>query len=99
MPSAQHLSIPLLVGAGSRDDPRDKAGISHFVEHLLFRGTERHPNESAFRAHAASMGAAMNAHTTKEYTALEIDVSARHLRAALRLMPEMVLTPTFNGLE
>lgn len=99
MPGVKHVSVRLIVGAGSRDDPRDKAGISHFVEHLLFRGTERHPHESAFRAHVASLGAALNAHTSKESTALEIDVSARHLRSALRLLAEMLLTPTFNGLE
>jgi predicted Zn-dependent peptidase len=99
MPGVRHVSIRLIVGAGSRDDPREKAGISHFVEHLLFRGTERHPHESALRAHVASMGATMNAHTTKESTTLEIDVSARHVRSALRLIAEVLLTPTFNGLE
>ncbi|MBX3191420.1 MAG: insulinase family protein [Labilithrix sp.] len=99
MPEVQHVAIRLMVGAGSRDDPRDKAGISHFVEHLLFRGNERHPHEAALRAHMASMGARMNAQTAKEWTAIEIDVSARHLTAALGLLAEVLLTPTFNGLE
>lgn len=93
------VSIRLVTSAGSRDDPRDKAGISHFVEHLLFRGTERHPTESAQLAHVKSMGGATNAQTTKEWTSIDLDVSPRHLPAALRHIADMVLRSTFNGLE
>ncbi len=99
MPHARHVAIRLCVNAGSRDDPRDKAGISHFVEHLLFRGTERHPNESAFLAHARSIGAFTNATTSKEWTTLDVDVPTRNVSAALRMLAELLLTPTFNGIE
>ena len=99
MPHARHVAVRLVVGAGSRDDPRDKAGISHFVEHLVFRGTERHPTETALRAHLASLGARMNACTTKEWTSLDLDMSVRNLERALPVLAEVLQSPTFNGLE
>lgn len=99
MPYARHVSIRVMVDAGSRDDPRDKAGISHFVEHLLFRGNARHSHEGALRAHVASLGANVNAQTGKEYTSLQMDVSVEHASEALRVLAEMIRTPTFNGIE
>jgi predicted Zn-dependent peptidase len=99
MPQVKHVAIRVFIGAGSRDDPRDKAGICHFVEHLLFRGNERYSHEGALRAHIASMGGRANAQTGKEWKSLDLDVSARHLRSALSVMADMLLTPNFNGIE
>jgi predicted Zn-dependent peptidase len=99
MPHVSYVSVRLVVGAGSRDDAREKAGISHFVEHVIFRGTERHPHESALRAHLASLGIRMNAHTSKETTCLDIDVPKENVVAGLRFLSEVLTSPTFNGFE
>lgn len=99
MPHLSYVSLRLVVGAGSRDDPREKAGISHFVEHVLFRGTERHPHENAVRAQFAAMGARWNAQTAKEFTSLDIDVPKENVAAALEMLADILLTPTFNGFE
>lgn len=99
MPHASYVSLRLVVGAGSRDDPREKAGLSHFVEHVIFRGTERHPHEAAVRAHLASLGARMNAFTTKETTSLDLEVPRENVERAVQFFSEALTTPTFNGLE
>ena len=75
----RHVSIRLIVGARSRDDPREKAGINHFVEHLSFAARSAIPTRARFAPtsrRVASMRAMMNAHTAEESTTLEVDVSA-----------------------
>lgn len=99
MPHVSYVSLRLVVGAGSRDDPREKAGISHFVEHVIFRGTERHPHEAALRAHLASLGIRMNAFTSKETTSLDLEAPRENVLGALQVLSEVLTTPTFNGFE
>lgn len=99
MPQVSYVSLRVVVGAGSRDDPREKAGLSHFVEHVIFRGTERHPHEAALRAHLATIGARMNAFTGKETTSLDLEVPRDNVERALQFFSEVLTTPTFNGLE
>jgi predicted Zn-dependent peptidase len=99
MPHASYVSLRLVVGAGSRDDPREKAGISHFVEHVILRGTARHPHEAALRAHLASLGARMNAFTMKEATSLDVEVPRENIEGALEFFSDVLTTPTFNGFE
>jgi predicted Zn-dependent peptidase len=92
VPSVRSVALGLWVRTGSRDESPDQAGVSHFLEHLLFKGTERH---SAIEISELfdGMGAAVNAATSKESTHLHARLLDEHLPEALDLASEMFLQP------
>jgi predicted Zn-dependent peptidase len=92
VPSVRSVAFGLWVRTGSRDETPEQAGVSHFLEHLLFKGTERH---SAIEISELfdGMGAAVNAATSKESTHLHARLLDEHLAEALDLASEMFLSP------
>jgi predicted Zn-dependent peptidase len=92
MPSVRSVALGLWVRTGSRDETPAQAGVSHFLEHLLFKGTERH---SAIEISELfdGMGAATNAATGKETTHLHARFLDEHTEEAFDLMGEMLLAP------
>jgi len=86
------VALGMWVRTGSRDETPAQAGVSHFLEHLLFKGTERH---SAIEISELfdGMGAAANAATGKETTHLHTRFLDEHTEAAFDLMAEMLLAP------
>ncbi len=93
VPSVRSVALGLWVRTGSRDETPAQAGVSHFLEHLLFKGTERH---SAIEISELfdGMGAASNAATGKETTHLHARVLDEHTEEAFDLMSEMLLAPS-----
>ncbi len=92
VPSVRSVALGLWVKTGSRDETPAQAGVSHFLEHLLFKGTERH---SAIEISELfdGMGAASNAATGKETTHLHARFLDEHTEQAFDLMSEMLLAP------
>ena len=92
VPSVRSVALGLWVRTGSRDETPVQAGVSHFLEHLLFKGTERH---SAIEISELfdGMGAATNAATSKESTHLHARVLDEHTERAFDLLAEMLLDP------
>jgi predicted Zn-dependent peptidase len=92
MPSVRSVALGLWVRTGSRDEAPREAGVSHFLEHLLFKGTERH---SAIEISELfdGMGAATNAATSKESTHLHARFLDEHTEEAFDLLAEMLLAP------
>jgi predicted Zn-dependent peptidase len=92
MPSVRSVALGLWVRTGSRDERPPEAGVSHFLEHLLFKGTERH---SAIEISELfdGMGAATNAATSKESTHLHARFLDEHTDEAFDLLAEMLLAP------
>jgi predicted Zn-dependent peptidase len=92
VPSVRSVALGLWVRTGSRDETPAQAGVSHFLEHLLFKGTERH---SAIEISELfdGMGAATNAATSKESTHLHARFLDEHTTEAFELMGEMLLAP------
>ena len=92
VPSVRSVALGLWVRTGSRDETPAQAGVSHFLEHLLFKGTERH---SAIEISELfdGMGAATNAATGKETTHLHARFLDEHTEEAFDLMAEMLLAP------
>ena len=92
VPSVRSVALGLWVRTGSRDETPAQAGVSHFLEHLLFKGTERH---SAIEISELfdGMGAASNAATSKETTHLYARFLDEHTEEAFALMSEMLLAP------
>ena len=93
VPSVRSVALGLWVRTGSRDEAPGEAGVSHFLEHLLFKGTERH---SAIEISELfdGMGAATNAATSKESTHLHARLLDEHTDEAFRLLSEMLIAPS-----
>jgi predicted Zn-dependent peptidase len=92
MPSVRSVSLGLWVRTGSRDETLEQAGVSHFLEHLLFKGTEQH---SAIEISELfdSMGASTNAATSKESTQLHARLLDEHTDETFELLSQMLLAP------
>ena len=98
VPSVRSVALGFWIGTGSAAEERDQAGISHLLEHMLFRGTDRFGSEEIDQIFDA-MGAEVNAGTDKEATSLYTRVLDRHLERAFDVMSDMVWRPRFEELE
>ncbi|MHB1859916.1 MAG: M16 family metallopeptidase [Solirubrobacteraceae bacterium] len=97
MESVRSVALGCLVGAGSAYEPAAVAGISHLLEHMLFRGTERHASQEIDQIFDA-MGAELDAETDRETTTLSTRVLDGHLEQALEVMGEMLWRPKMERL-
>jgi predicted Zn-dependent peptidase len=92
------VAIGFWIGAGSRDETDAKAGVSHFLEHLLFKGTASYSAQEIAEIFDA-LGGELNAATSREHTVVYARVPDDHLETALRVMGEMVFAPSFAELD
>jgi predicted Zn-dependent peptidase len=98
MDDARSVCIGFWVGTGSRDEGEGDAGASHFLEHLLFKGTaDRSP--SAIAEAVDEVGGDFNAFTTKEYTAFYIRLLAEHLPLGLDILCDIMWRPALRSLD
>jgi predicted Zn-dependent peptidase len=93
--SVRSVAIGMWIGAGSRDEGTANAGISHFIEHLLFKGSSRFSGVQIAQVFDG-LGGELNAATAKEYTVLYARVLDAHLETALDVMSDMLLAPNFD---
>ncbi len=98
MPDVASASVGIWVGTGSRDETESEAGISHFLEHLLFKGTESRSAREIAEAIDA-VGGDMNAYTTKEYTTFYLRLLADDLELGLDVLCDILLRPAFRPNE
>ncbi len=98
MPSLHSLSVGAWVGTGSRDEEPIEAGASHFLEHLLFKGSDEWPARRISDAFD-SIGARHNAFTSKEYTCYWARMRDAHLDLGVEILAEMVRRPAFRQEE
>ena len=95
MADVRSVSIGFWVGTGSVDEPPAQAGASHFLEHLLFKGTEERSARSIALA-VDSVGGDMNAFTTKEYTAFYVRLLADDADMGIDLLSDIMWSPAFR---
>jgi predicted Zn-dependent peptidase len=95
MPDAHSVTIGFWVDAGSRDETPVEAGASHFLEHLLFKGTETRSAHS-IAEDIEAVGGDMNAFTTKEYTAFYTRLIDEDLDLGLDILSEIMWEPAFR---
>ncbi len=95
MNTAHAVTLGVWLRIGSQDEPDGLGGISHFLEHMVFKGSENH---SAFEIAQCfdSMGAAVDAFTTKDAVAFTIKVLPEYFESAVKLLAEMLLKPAFE---
>jgi predicted Zn-dependent peptidase len=98
MPSVRSVSLGLWIGTGSRYESDAQAGLSHLLEHLLFKGTERYESLQIDQIFDG-MGAELNAGTGKETTSVYARVIDEHLTDALDVMTDMVFRPALTDID
>ena len=98
MPSVRSAALGFFVATGSRGEAPAEAGLSHFLEHLLFRGTDRYASAEIDQLFDG-MGAELNAGTDKESTAVYARMLDQHLPAAFDVMADMVWRPAFKDVD
>ena len=99
MPHTQSVSIVLYVGAGSRYETPEEAGISHFVEHMCFKGTPRRPTSKEISETIEGLGGVLNAATDRELTTYWCKVPVTHFRLALDVLADIIHEPLFDPEE
>ena len=95
MPAVRSVAVGCWVDTGSRDETAAEAGCSHFLEHLLFKGSERFTAQDIAQAFDA-VGARSNAFTSKEYTCFWAQLRDDDLPMGMDLLAEMLLRPAFR---
>jgi predicted Zn-dependent peptidase len=99
MPHVYSVSTALFFGVGSRFESTEEAGISHFIEHMLFKGAEHYPNAQAISEAIEGIGGVFNGGTGKELTGYTAKVSSDHFIDALDVLVDMVRHPLFDPQE
>ena len=94
---ADKAAASLDVNVGSRQDPKDYQGLAHFLEHMLFLGTEKYPEAGAYQAYITAHGGSHNAFTSFEHTNYFFDISADSLEPALDQFAQFFVGPLFNA--
>jgi predicted Zn-dependent peptidase len=98
VPSVRSVALGLWVRTGSRDEAPTQAGVSHFLEHLLFKGTERF-SAIEISERFDGLGASINAATGKETTHLHARFLDEHTEEVFDLLAEMLLAPTYPEVD
>ena len=95
VPSASAISHAcIIINTGSRDESEDKSGIAHFIEHLIFKRTKKRSTNQILNR-LESVGADLNAYTTKEYTCIHASFLHPYLDRTLELFNDIVFHSTF----
>ncbi len=87
------LTVMLLVGAGSRYEDEKNNGISHFLEHMAFKGSEQYPTSYDISSVIEGMGGVFNAFTSKDHTAYYVKATRTHYAKIIHILSEMILKP------
>ena len=93
MAGVESVTAMILCKTGSRNETLPQAGISHVLEHMVFKGTTKYPSPMAIAEAVDSIGAEQNAFTSKEYTGYYITSAAQHLGLTLDIQSQMLTAP------
>lgn len=99
LPQVHSVCLSIYVGAGSRYESEEKAGLSHFLEHLLFKGTERWATAREIAEAVEGVGGVLNGSTDKELTVYWAKVACPHFEIALDVLADMLLSPRLDPAE
>jgi len=98
MPHVRSVAIGVWLKRGSRHEPAEQAGISHFIEHMVFKGT-RHRSAEQIASEVDSIGGHMDAFTAKEFASFHLKVLDEHLPLAVDILGDIVRNPLFDAAE
>ena len=97
MPGARSASVAVFVPVGSRHEDEAHAGLSHLLEHLVFKGTRAHPESGALSQLVEGIGGSVNASTDRELTVYSAKVPAERTGIALHAVSELALHPLLRA--
>ena len=98
VPGVRSISLGFWIGAGSRDETESRAGVSHFIEHMLFKGTASHTAQEIAEIFDG-LGGELNAATSRETTVVYARIPDDRLETALDVMIGMVYEPAFGEVD
>jgi predicted Zn-dependent peptidase len=99
MPHTRSVSISFFIGAGSRYETEAQAGISHFIEHVCFKGTDKRPTSTEICTVIECVGGILNAGTDKELTIYWCKVAEPHFASAFDVLVDILLNSRFDPVE
>ena len=96
MPHTRSVAISFFLGTGSRYETETQAGVSHFIEHICFRGTSKRPTAREISTAIEGVGGILNGGTDKELTVYWCKVAQPHFQTALDVLVDMLLNSRFD---
>ncbi len=97
MPHTRAVTVGVFCGAGSRYEPFDLLGLSHFMEHMLFKGTVQRPDPQEIGEAVERTGGILNASTGREATVFWAKVATQHLAVAFDILSDIILNPALQA--
>lgn len=99
MKDTQAMTLWVLFGTGSKYESKKVNGISHFLEHLFFKGTKHRPKAGQVNRELDQLGAQSNAFTSKEFTGYYVKAASKHFDVALDIVSDILIEPLFKKEE
>ena len=96
-PAAEKSAAALNVHVGSHQNPKDRPGLAHFLEHMLFLGTEKYPTAGEYQDFISQHGGSNNAYTAEEHTNYFFDIEHAALEPALDRFAQFFIAPLFDA--
>ena len=93
------VTVLFLFGVGSRYENMNINGVSHFIEHLMFKGTKKRPTTLDISKDLDRVGAEFNAMTSKDYTGYYVKINAKNGDLAIDILSDMLLNSKFDSAE
>ena len=95
-PTLQRGAASLTVGVGSMSDPAERFGLAHFLEHMLFLGTEKYPEEGSYQKFVSTHDGFSNAYTADDRTNYHFEIDPEYLEEGLDRFSQFFIAPLFN---
>lgn len=99
MKNTETVTVVIMIGVGSRYETEREAGLSHFIEHMMFKGTKKRPTTLDISETLDSIGGEFNAFTSSDRTAYYAKVDAKHINVALDVISDMFLNSKMEEAE
>lgn len=99
LPGTEAVTVLVLVGAGGRYENNEIRGLSHFLEHMFFKGASRYKNAREVSEAIDSVGGIFNAFTGKEYAGYYVKVASEHIKVAIDVLSDMIVNSKFKQEE
>jgi predicted Zn-dependent peptidase len=98
-PHLHSATLCLYVRAGSRYETEATNGLSHFLEHMLFRGSARYPSSFALNLAIEELGGTLYAETGRDYSLYQIALNPRHLQRGMEILGDLFAAPEFRDID
>ncbi|MDQ3341457.1 MAG: insulinase family protein [Myxococcota bacterium] len=99
LPHLHTAVCALFIKVGARFESPEDNGLSHFVEHMLFRGTERYPTSLALNTAVERLGSTLHAETGRDYTLFQLALEPEYVSQGITLLGELLTKPRFSDIE